>query len=392
MKKLSFLLSTVFILTCHLPLSVYGNIPGHNPSTVVSTNEVTSINNQNMQGQGYATAEGGDSSAYAVSGDASSGSISSISTNSTSNYESRTPPVSMFPPYLPSWTHGGWGPIKAYFQNGPNGDDRVYERVFNPGNPTEMKELRGVLESLPYENPLEFLGGILNGIGVVFGGPDNFHHGRGFEIASSVIRQRRPKGKPLLVFIDSNVNKDFLKQSGIAYVGKISLEGKIDRNWDHVYEAAIAEALPWNVDIIFISGGMKGVTVGSNFTFPTAGGAYAQTNYSISLLGGTSSGITEGKGEAMVSAECYRYDPRIIRRRTIPQSFYDKIHSNVTLSKNVQKSNTNAKEVSGAIKTPAPTQQATTPNKSKVGVEISQELFEMARFSPQQQVDYIAIR
>ena len=252
MKKRSFLLSTVLILTCHQPLIVYGNIHNDNPSTVVSSNQVTSINNQNMQGQGYASAEGGDSSSYAVSGDASSGSISSISTNSVSNYHSRTPPVSMFPPYLPSWPHGGWGPIKAYFQNGPNGDDQVYERTFNPNNEIEMRELRGVLESLPYEGPLNFIGGILNGIGTVFGGPDNFHHGRGFEIASSVIRSRRPKGKPLLVFIDSNVNREFLRQSGIAYVGKISLEGKVDRNWDHVYEAAIAEALPWNVDIMFI--------------------------------------------------------------------------------------------------------------------------------------------
>jgi len=380
MKKLSFLLSTVLILTCHQPLVVYGNINRNNPSTVVSTNEVTSINNQNMQGQGYANAQGGDSSSYAVSGDASSGSIANISTNSTSNYESRTSPVSMFPPYLPSWPHGGWGPVKAYFQNGPNGDDRVYERTFNPGNPAEMKELRGVLESLPHDGPLSFLGGILNGVFAVFGGPDNFHHGRGFEIASSVIRTRRPRGKPLLVFIDSNINKDFLRQSGIAYVGKISLEGTIDRNWDHVYEAAIAEALPWNVDIMFISGGMKGVTVGSNFTFPTAGGAYSQTNYSISLLGGTSRGITEGKGEAMVSAECYRYDPRTIRRRTIPQSFYEKIHSKVILPQNI----TNTAQ---AVPAPAKTKKQQQP-----GMEISQELYDMAGFRTQQQVNNMAIR
>ena len=382
MKKFSFLLSMFLILTCHQPSNIYGDVHGSSPSTISSTNQVTSINNQNMQGQGYATAEGGDSSSYAISGDASSGSISSISTNSTSNYESRTPPVSMFPPYLPTWSHGGWGPIKAYFQNGPNGDDQVYERAFNPGNPAEMRELRGVLESLPYDGPLSFLGGILNSVGVVLGGPDNFHHGRGFEIASSVIRTRRPKGKPLLVFIDSNVNREFLRQSGIAYVGKISLEGSYDRNWDHVYEAAIAEALPWNVDIMFISGGMKGVTVGSNMTFPGAAGAYAQTNYSISLLGGSSSGITEGKGEAMVSAECYRYDPKALRRRAIPQSFYDKIHAKAVLPKN---QNNNIENTARAIPAPATKQKQS-------GFEISQELYDMAGFNAQQQVDYLAVQ
>ncbi|MBN2183514.1 MAG: hypothetical protein JW715_16510 [Sedimentisphaerales bacterium] len=397
MKKLIAVFVTLLIAV--IGTLAYGNTsscpPGSDGSTnVTSINQLNSSQSQYMQGQGYATAEGGSANAEGGNATSSSGSISNISTNSVSNYETRTSPVAMFPPYLPTWSHGGWGTVKAYFQNGPNGDDKVYERAFNPGNPAEMRELRGVIESLPYDGPINFLGGIFNGFVAALGGPDNFHHGRGFEISSSVIRARRPRGKPLLVFIDSNINRDFLRKSGIAYVGKISLEGTVDRNWDHVYEAAIAEALPWNVDIILISGGMKGVTIGSNFTFPAAGGAYSQTNYSLSLLGGHSKGITEGKGEAIVSAECYRYDPKAIHRRTIPQTFYDKIHSNITLSKNVENTNTTAKTTTAAKTAPAPVQTAPVQinQQKQFGVEISQELYEMAGFSPQQQVDYITIR
>jgi hypothetical protein len=74
---------------------------------------------------------------------------------------------------------------------------------------------------------------------------------------------------------------------------------------------------------------MKGVTVGSNVSFPGAAGAYSQANYSISLLGSVSSGITEGKGKAVVSAAGYRFWPDLASRRQIPQSFYDSIRAQV---------------------------------------------------------------
>jgi len=343
-------------------------------------------------------------------GDAVSASGASITTTSISNYRTRTPPITTFPPYLPYWTHGGWGTIKAYFPNGPNSDDQVYERVFNPGNPVDMRELRGVLESLPYESPLGVFSGFLNGVGAIFGGPDNFHHGRGFEIASSLVRARRPRGKPLLVFIDSNVDTNLLRNAGYAYVGKVSLEGKVDRNWDHVYDAAVAEALPWNVDILLVSGGMKGVTVGSNFSFPGAGGAYSQANYSVSMFGAVSSGITEGKGKALVSAAGYRYWPDAAKRRRIPQAFYDRIHAKV---QPVRKSTEAVQQVLPATKkeeypvakkemhhvTQKETYPATAkekrpaiPKKKRPGVRVSQELLKMAGFSEHQQVDHLAIK
>lgn len=374
------------------------------------------------------TSQSQDVSVVGSDSDSSSKSSSDVSINSTSisNYRTRTPPITTFPPYLPYWTHGGWGTIKAYFPNGPNSDDQVYERIFNPDNPDDMRGLRGVLKSLPYESPLGIFGGILNGVGVVFGGPDNYHHGRGFEIASSLVRTRRPRRKPLLVFIDSNVDTGLLTKAGYAYVGKVSLEGRVDRNWDHVYDAAVAEALLWDVDILLISGGMKGVTVGSNIAFPGAGGAYSQSNYSISLFGAVSSGITEGKGKAVVSAAGYRYCPALAKRRRIPKAFYEKFHAKFykrpaqelaekpayipvqepeqipvqefeqmpvpVIKKPVSEQKEPQSKVSPKEAKEAP---ATFPAKRRryiPGVEVSQQLYDMAGFGVHQRVHCVTIK
>ncbi len=383
------------------------------------------------QNQSVSVTGGGDASS---SSKTSSDSKSIVTSTEISNFKTRTPPITTFPPYLPYWNHGGWGTIKAYFPNGPNSDDQVYERVFDPHNPNDTRELKSVLESLPYEGPLNVLGGILNGLGAVFGGPDNYHHGRGFEIASSLVRTRRPSGKPLLVFIDSNVDTKLLKGAGYAYVGKVSLEGKVDRNWDHVYDAAVAEALPWDVDILLISGGMKGVTVGSNLSFPGAGGAYSQANYSISMFGAVSSGITEGKGKALVSAAGYRYSPAAANRRRIPQAFYDRIQARV---QPVQQSKEVVQQIPPANETemyieiseekpsvtiqeqypefdrkpltvilkevpPALTKEKCTPitkekrtaihQKKRPGVKVSRELLEMAGFTEHHQIHNLMIK
>jgi len=191
-----------------------------------------------------------------------------------------------------------------------------------------------------------------------------------------------------LVFTDSNVDTNLLRNAGYAYVGKVSLEGKVDRNWDHVYDAAVAEALPWNVDILLVSGGMKGVTVGSNIAFPGAGGAYSQANYSVSLFGAVSSGITEGKGKAIMSAAGYRYCPSLVNRRKIPKAFYDKIHAKI---QPVQKSSEDVQQVLPATEkemyqankkksypTTVKEKRPAIPQKKYSGVHVSQELFEMA--------------
>jgi hypothetical protein len=351
------------------------------------------IQNVSLVGSGDSTsiAEGGDSSSVAYGGssksDASSNSGASANSTNISNYRTRTPPLDVFPPYLPYWNHGGWGTVKAYFSNGPNSDEQIYERAFDPENEDDMTDLRGVIEALSYDGPLDLLGGILNGVGVIFGGPDNYHHGRGFEISSSLVRTRRPRGKPLLVFIDTNVDTNLLRKAGYAYVGKVSLEGNVNRNWDQVYDAAVAETLPWDVDILLISGGMKGVTVGSNLSFPGAAGAYSQTNYSVSLFGSVSSGITEGKGKAIVSAEGYRFWPRAVKSRSIPQNFYDKIRAQVTQSQSgVRLTQPRQVTVGSATHLTPPA------GKQSMGIEISPELYDLAGFNQNQHIENLTVK
>lgn len=280
-------------------------------------NDITTNQNQN------ASASGGDA---ASDSRANSNANVDLTTNSTSNYQTRTPPLTTFPPYLPNWGHAGWGTIKAYFPNGPTPNDQIYETTFDPKNPDDQHELRSVLKALPHKGVLAVVGGALNDVAVaMFGKPDTYFHGRGIEIADSIVRDRRPEGKCLLVFIDSNVDMNLLGEEGYAYVGKVSVEADPDRNWDQGYKAAVAEALLWDVDILLISGGMKGVTTGTNVTSPSAAGGYSQVNYSLSLMGSKAKGITEGKGKAMISAEAYRYNPQMLERRRIPAEVYERI-------------------------------------------------------------------
>jgi hypothetical protein len=396
MKRLTTVLLGVLMVAGGAYATGGSHTPNPADTQIEIENDVDTSQVQNVSliggGDSSSVAEGGSANAVAGGGssksDASSSSGATINTTSVSNYETRTPPLSVFPPYLPYWNHGGWGTIKAYFPNGPNSDEKIYERVFDPDNCDDMRDLRGVIEALSYDGPLDLLGGLLNGVGVVFGGPDNYHHGRGFEISSSLVRTRRPNGKPLLVFVDTNVDTNLLKKAGYAYVGKVSLEGKVDRNWDQVYDAAIVETLPWDVDILLISGGMKGVTVGSNLSFPGAAGAYSQANYSISLFGSVSSGITEGKGKAIISAEAYRFWPKAAKRRRIPQEFYNKIRAQLMPGQTEMRITKPRQSEVGAARQTTPV----TRTNQAPGVEISQELYDLAGFEENQKIENLTVK
>jgi hypothetical protein len=410
MKKLcktlyGILVPVLLVGICHADI---GTVPSPTYWNNVSTDNAIGANQEQlMQGQGWSLAESGDSYAEggdassiavsgdssadshstavsgdsqssAVSGDSSAGSVASISTTTIAKSKTRIPPFATLPPYLPYWQHGGWGTVKAYFPNGPNSDDAVYERVLDPDEPTDMRELRGVIQSLPHDGPLEMLGGFLNGVVAVFGGPDNFHHGRGFEIYNSVIRERRPKGKPLLVFIDSEMDRRTMEQAGYVYVGKIGVTSEMERNWDHAYDAALAEALPWDVDILLVSGGMKGVSIGSTTAFPGATGGYSQPNYSLSLFGSASSGVTEGKGKAVMSAEAYRYWPEAASRRRIPRDLYNRFH-------------VNAEAEEQDAQTTVPVSATTEPEKVP-GIEVSGRLYEMAGLRQNRPIQNVRIK
>jgi len=395
------------------------------PMAADVANQVTTNQNQNT------SVSTGDASS-----DSTSTSNVNINTTSISDYKTRTPPLTTFPPYLPYWNHGGWGTIKAYFPNGPTANDQVYETTFNPQNPDDMREVRSVLKALPHNGVLAAVGGVLNGVGVaLFGKPDTYFRGRGIEIADSIVRDRRPEGKSLLVFIDSNVDMKLLGEEGYAYMGKVSVEADPDRNWDQGYKAAVAEALLWDVDILLISGGMKGVTTGTNTTFPSAGAGYSQVNYSLSLMGAKAKGITEGKGKAILSAEAYRYYPERVERRRIPAAIYDRIRcrpwpaatsgpvstpaqvqlpvprgteSLAPARTEVTESVGESAKPSAASSAPAPAPAQTSsavpagaparrlepkrPPYDGPGITMSRELFDMAGFPNDQQVGYVHIQ
>jgi hypothetical protein len=318
--------------------------------------------------------------------DSSSVQVLSLNSTSITNVKNRTAPLGAYAPYLPLWNHAGWGTVQGYFPNGPATGDNVYQRTFDPSDEGDMRELRRVLTSLPYDGPFNVVGGVLNGIVAVFGGPDNYHHGRGFEIANSLQRDRRPKNKPLLVFIDSLIDPQLLKEAGYVYVGRVGIEGKFQRNWDHVYDAAVAETLPWDVDLLLLSGGMKGVTVGSNTSLPSASMGYSQVNYSLSLFGSYAQGITEGKGEAVLSASGYRFCPELLQKRRIPESLFEKIRRQPVASQGQAGASATAAPAAPATRMAAPGTTAAKPPT----VEMSKELYEMAGFGGK--VDNIAVR
>ena len=314
------------------------------------------------------SAQGG--SGYGGSG-GSSDAQSSASVNV--NYKDRTGLAYPMSPYLPYWNHGGWGRSDAFFANGPNADKSVYERSYNPRDPEDMDQLRHTLEAVPYRGLLSILPGVFNQIGMVFGAPDNYHHGRGFQISNSLMRDRRPKGKPLMVLYTDDIDRRVFKKASYEYVGKVSIEGHQSRNWDQVYCAAVAEVLPWNVDVVIIDGGRKGVSVGSNSSFPSAGAGFSQTNYSLSLLGGLSSGVTEAKGKPIISVEAYRYSPRLSFKRSISRQFYSSLRSRFP-----------------ELEQQRPVSYG-NPTGGTQGIHVRPEMLNMAGFAPNQKVDCMSV-
>lgn len=395
MKRLVMDVMIVLLIGGACPVA-WATYPGGTVAGV--DNQVTGLFNQNTEviGGGKALSTGGDadsssdSSAIATGGEStaqaaggSGYSVLNFSPTSVSNYRTRTPPIGGISPYLPMFNHGGWGTIKGYFANGPTSDDAVYERTFDAADPEDRRELRNILEAIPYSGPVEVVKGVFNGVSALFGGPDNFHHGRGFEISNSLVRERRPKDKPLVVFIDSNIDRALLKKAGYTYVGKVSIEAKETRNWDQAYNAAVVETLLWDVDILLISGGMKGVTVGSNLTFPSGSMGYSQVNYSLSLLGGSSKGVTEGKAKPVMGAEAYRYCPRLANKRRVPSLFYEKMKARYGAAE--------GQETSMSGLQPQPSAPVNTMPGVK-GIEMSPELYQMAGFQAGQQVDMVTLR
>jgi hypothetical protein len=152
------------------------------------------------------------------------------------------------------------------------------------------------------------------------------------------------------------------------------------------------------------------------------------------MFGAVSSGITEGKGKAIVSAAGYRYCPAVAKRRRIPQAFYDRFQAKVQPA---QKSEEVVRLIPPADETqmyidmpeekpsvtvqeqfpeiekepltvvleelpPAPTKEkcaplakekrTVIPRKKRPGVRVSRELLEMAGFPEHQQIYNLMIK
>jgi len=343
----------------------------HGPTDVDVTTNVDSSQQQNVSVVGGGKSNSDSSS---IAGAVSGGSTSSvgINTSSTTNYRNKTFPMTTMLPYLPLWQHGGWGTVKGYFANGPSSDNAIYERSFDSRDPEDIREVKGILSAIPYTGPIKAVGGLWKGVLTAFGAPDQFHHGRGFEISNSVDRVRRPQAQPMMVFTDSDIDTRVLEKAGYSYVGKISIEGKHSRNWDQVYNAAIAEALPWHVDILLVSGGMKGITVGST-TSASGGAGYSQLHYSLSLFGGSSKGVTEGKGKPVLGAAAYRFCPRMSHKRSLPRLFYQRLQLKY-----------------GVDEKPEPVSYV-NPTGGRPGIQMSNEVYQMAGFSEDQKIDYVSV-
>jgi len=135
------------------------------------------------------------------------------------------------------------------------------------------------------------------------------------------------------------------------------------------------------VDVLLVSGGMKGVTVGSNTSFPTVGVGYSQPLYSLSMFGGSAKGVTEGKGEAVVSASGYRYSPSLLQRRRVPESLFERIRRPVPVATTPGQTPTG---VTGAAAVAGQARPAVAPEaaaRKSPGVDVSKQLYDMAGFT-----------
>ena len=320
----------VLIVVMFVGVGAWAESSSSSSSEVILENNVVANANVGTLAGGVmdnsSNADGGEAVAIVngVSGGASDsysgGSASGVSINTTSNYKNQTPPLNVASPYLPFWNHGGWGPIRALFPNGPAGN--VYEKVWDSDNKEHLRELYGVLTSVQHEGPIEFIGGLFGGIGDIFiRSNESTYKGKGFVISNSLIKKRRRKGQVLVVLTPSSIEEEKLIIESGCYVhaGNVGVEGNETHNWDQAYNVAIAIAMLRDVDILLVSGGMKGVTIGSNTSFGSAGG-YSQTNYSISLMGARAEGKTEGVGEPLIRCIGYRYDIEEASKRKISAS------------------------------------------------------------------------
>jgi hypothetical protein len=251
--------------------------------------------------------------------------------------------------------------------NSPSRDVRVYERLFRPNDFWDMEKIRRIIRSAPYMGPIECLGGVLNEIGVALGASDRIHYGRGFLISSSVDRRMRPDGKPIRVVLDRHASPERLKKARCTYVGKVYIVGQFHHTWDHVYYAALAEVIPWDVDILVIDTDLNTSRPWKPRCAPSKPPCTGR--HHICLPCPLPVSPPPPCGRPVLSAEAYRRYPRRISKA---QGLPGKIRASMP-----KKSKT---------RVPQPCPQNT------VGITMSRRLFALAGFTPQDRVYNVVLR
>ncbi len=239
-------------------------------------------------------------------------------------------------------------PPQPRYGNSPSRDVGVYERVFRPNDYRDREKIRRIVQSAPYMGPIECLGGVLNEIGVALGASDRIHYGRGFLISSSVDRRIRPEGKPIRVLLDRHASPKRLKKAGYNYVGKVYIVGQYNHTWDHVYHVALAEVLPWDVDILVID-----------------------TDLNTSRPWMHRCTAPHPCGRPVLSAEAYRRYPRFLSR---DQGCQGKIRASSSIPEQSQ------------------TRDPHSCQRNAVGITISRRLYALAGFTSEHQVYNVVLR
>ena len=252
------------------------------------------------------------------------------STSIVKTREQKVYPPGTSHPFHMYVNHGGWDLLKGYFVGGPSGDLTVYERQYTPSNKKDMDELYGVLEGMEHDRLIDLPFDILNTAWRLCGWaytagqatPARLpHRFRGIEVENGFLKDKRPKDLPLMVFVDGSLNLSKLKAAGYVDVGTTTARAdNTSRTWDQVEASIVAETLPWNIEIIIISGGMKGISVATNDSIPVAIGA-GSNDVGFTLQGATAKGATEGVAKAMIRARGYRKDPVRMKRISIPSKY-----------------------------------------------------------------------
>ena len=89
-----------------------------------------------------------------------------------------------------------------------------------------------------------------------------------------------------------------------------------------------------------------------------------------------------------MSAEGYRFWPQAVQSRRIPQAFYEKIRAQLIPGPSGMRITEPRQDGVGTVRQTAPVAR----KRQAPGVEISQELYDMAGFDENQQIEHLTVK